>query len=571
VEVPDAGTASLVAETAFELGNLDARRKDELLEIPSAWRQQGRVRGWVDGRLTFLESELTLTPRMSEAQLRAIVVNSSQAADAPPDGGTSVNLDMQLNPNLSYDLSILPRLDASKQLPPYRSTEYNPHDPLNVEYGVMVAHGARLVPSTITTTQRVRLEEKITGQVVSSVEEVDRPETDAGVTGTGTFTLYATQEVFNEASKHNLVVGLDSVGDSKFPRWQVTIKLDGTRLTGTQNPLIDLPKLPPATRVEGFVEHAETANTTSPTRAPSADLEFVSEFPWLGEGYFGAANWCSLRPDQPSPGLSCSARLRTRTESDGHFSIDLLPGKYRVFVQPDRTASPDRATQAQYLTVEAEPPGNLILYVPEASKYSGLVLSTQGQPMPNVTFSARALGLYDGQSTLNPKPDDLNPQLARYNRNISVVTNQRGQYSLYPDVGYYDFTVETPSESGFAWMLCPEYLISPRDEPEPISLAPFKPPHPVILAGTVEHKGVKLPNARIEAYAVWNTKPPRRLMVARGVSNSEGKFRLSMPPQLPPPDLDDRPYCPIDLKPPASVSSMDAGLSATLDSALSER
>jgi hypothetical protein len=114
-------------------------------------------------------------------------------------------------------------------------------------------------------------------------------------------------------------------------------------------------------------------------------------------------------------------------------------------------------------------------------------------------------------------------------------------------------------------------LISPREKPEPITLTPFYPPHPVILAGTVEHEGIKLPNARIEAYAVWNTEPPRRLMVARGVSNSEGKFRLSMPPQLPPPDPKDRPVCPIDLKPPPGVKSMDAGLSATLDSALSER
>ncbi|HEX6240712.1 MAG TPA: carboxypeptidase-like regulatory domain-containing protein, partial [Polyangiales bacterium] len=552
VELPDAGRVSLVAQAAFELGLLEERVKDEVLEVREATRSLGRVQGMIDGGMTLLDSELTLTPRMNEAQLRKTVVNSGKSA-ASDDAGAEYNVEAKLDPSLTYDLRVQPLLSASSVLPPFYSAEpYAPDTRLDVAFGETEGRSARLtsLDGKSWAGRRVRLEDKATSRVLSSVAEVPDAGADAGTQGR--FTLYAERKTFQER-KGSLVMDLSGGRyGNEIPRWQVKMSLDAARFM--EDSVLTLPSVPDLVSVEGKVTNLDTG-----APLPNASLEFVSKFP-VDEQSASNSNWCR----QPAiPELACSARLNTTTDDQGRFTRLVVPGSYDVYVQPDRSSSPDRTTFVIDVRADDSPgmkPQSM--EVKGATRYDGVVRSPLNQGMPNVTISARALGVPEEEFA---DPEDR--ELARYNRSISVVTSPGGEFSLYPDIGRYDFSVEPPSESGFAWMLCPNYQIKPRDSSDrKIPLQPFRPPNPVMLAGTVEHEGIKLPNARIEAYAVWKTEPPRLLLVARAVSDDEGRFRLAMPPELPPPVPEQGQTCPIvpKARPPedldAGLASMDSGL-----------
>lgn len=549
------GGVELVTQATFEL-TLDAAIENEVLEVPSAVRARGKVQARLDGEMQLLESQVTLTPRAKDGALRSIVVNTTKYS---ADAGT--HIDVPLNPKLLYDVRVQPLLLASSQLPPLRTdSPYDPKTPLDIEYEKVDPYSARLVSSDLASWagHRVRLEDKMSGEVVSSIDEVKgAPDVaaDAGVRqgDAGSFTLYAKPEVLDEPKKFDFVVGLKD-----FPRWQVKVAMEGTSFVNS--PLVSMPNVPKIVNFSGKVEAEESDQPLA-----YANMQFISDFPVPeAPDYVGDIDWCRLRLGEPA--LRCSARLSTTTDAEGDFNIKLLPGTYRVVITPDAKSlySRDRATHIETLSVQAEADGLVrpqLISVKGATRYDGTVRSWLGHGMPNVTVQARALGVEIANEG----------ELSRYNRTVSAITNSRGQFQLFVDVGLYDLSIETPANSGFAWLVCPNYAIKSRGQPV-ISLRPLEPPTPVPLAGTVEHNGVMLPGARIEAFAVLKTKDglTRLLPIARGVSDEKGAFYLAMPPRVPRLDLDDRPSCPPPLELPdagsAEPSLVGQDDAATLDS-----
>jgi hypothetical protein len=100
------------------------------------------------------------------------------------------------------------------------------------------------------------------------------------------------------------------------------------------------------------------------------------------------------------------------------------------------------------------------------------------------------------------------------------------------DTGLYDMHVKMSSETGFAWLVEPELVMSTTlgDVERDYRLVPPIPVHGVIRAGD----GELVPNALIRAYVLTSSEgaASRPIQVAETVSAEDGSFRLLIAPHL---------------------------------------
>jgi hypothetical protein len=515
----DAGI-TLVPETVSALGTLNEGRDAQVLRVPRAVTVRGSVRAETDAGIALLESQLTISPRDAMVPVTANVFETRHSSIVS-DGGL-VQLQALLDPELGYDVNVQPLLADSRTLPPKFFADMAISRPLNLAYGAVEARRGKFIfrDSAVRPLQ-VRLQDKLTGAVVSSNTRVETTFTADG-RYEGTFELYAEPQVFERGS-FNLVVGL-----ADLEPWQVTITIDGAGFLAGGD--MFLPRIPRTVSRESTVER-----TTNNALIPNADLEFVSRYPLPPDAgtsapSAGGTDWCH---SEDLARITCSGHFHTTSDQDGEYRIDLLPGEYEVIVLP-RAGEPAAdgliATKKErtYVVLETDSPlAGVVLNANGGTPYTGTVsagaLTAGGLPAPKVTL--RALR--------RPTPPFSSWGLAaNFNRTISAVSDSKGHVELLPDVGYYDFVLEPGDGSDFPWKL---WLDCPNGPGAGGPLRPLALSAPVMVSGTVEHDGVPLPGAQIEAFTIVEhakNGSRRSVLIGRAQSDERGAYRLALPSRV---------------------------------------
>lgn len=518
----DAGI-TLVPETVTSLGTLEEGRDAEVVRIKRAISVPGSV-SVTDpdsGKLALVESEVVIRARDAMVPLSSSVYQTRNDTP-PPDGGPS-QLRAVLDPDGDYDMQVQPLLGDAHRLPPVRQ-DFDLTKPISVLYddALVEARTGKLIfreeapladagveqrPEPSHPLQ-VRLQDKLTGDVLSSSTLVEVAEDGRS----GTFTLYAPRAVFASRS-FNLVIGL-----ADFPAWQVTINIDGARFLS--GPEIFLPRIPRTVTRTGRVEDDDS------TPLPLVDIEFVSHYPAdagsSSTPAAGGTDWCLW---QDPARLGCLGHFQTTSDPSGGYEIELLPGDYDVMIlpRPEESSAAGLVASTAPLSVTAEGIGGDTLVAEPGSPYTGTI-SAGDFAAPDVTLRA----------IRRPTPpfSSWGP-VANFNRTTKTVSDRKGHVTLLPDVGYYDFVVEPPDNSGFAWKL---WLDCPNGPEGGGALRALTLSAPVMVTGVVEYEDSGVPlQASIEAFttvAKRATGPTRSVMIGRAQTDERGVFHLALPPRV---------------------------------------
>jgi hypothetical protein len=522
VELPEG--ESLVEQETYAAFELRGAIPDNVLEVPLSRQVTGRVVRLVDGEEQLVEAELKFVP---EDQTVPVSMPTKKETSRIP-GDAVNNFKVNLNPNVRYQVRVQPLLAHSRAIAPFTD---NPTVDGNSDLVIKVPEEMarrsgvlRDERGAILRDHRIRLEDKQSGAILS---------TTATTGENGEFELYAPATVMAEQS-FNVVISLDP-----FSLSDVKVAVDGSRLAPVPNLVLTIPRAPEPVVYQGGVE-AKTSEEDKGTPAPYADLIFSSRFPVPvpsdGDDPRGT-DWCAWRTVVPGPAPLCSARVAAKSDASGKFSVQLLPGVYDVFISPSSETGNSTALSTTKVPgttrVLSLPPGTAFegpnFKLGPAIHFDGLVRSPGGEPMPNVKVTARPLAI--------PGPTD-DDDVYKYARPAAAITARNGTFELDVDRGYFDLIVEPPSESGFAWVHSLNRVV--RGEPER-PVGPLEPSVPVPVSGHVEHEGMPLPGATVEAFALIAAEPGgrRAVRIAQTVTDDAGAYRLALPPAVRGEDPDD--------------------------------
>lgn len=211
-------------------------------------------------------------------------------------------------------------------------------------------------------------------------------------------------------------------------------------------------------------------------------------------------------------GLLGELSVTTRTERNGRFATELLPGRYQVLITPDDGRSlgmlfEDVGWLAQDV-VDRE------FGLPRQVVLGGAVSSQDGVPFVSVAVSARA----------RPSSNSL---FASLNRSKDATTNSNGVFELLLDKGPYDLQVRPPVESGFAWLVEPDVLLESDDTRN------WEYDIPVSISGLIRD-GTSAPAAGVTVSLFVEVQGPngsRALRIAEATTDDDGRYRLLVSPQ----------------------------------------
>ena len=325
---------------------------------------------------------------------------------------------------------------------------------------------------------QVRAIDKQTARVVSSIGETDEY---------GRFAI----RVSDTASDY-LIRVTSSAGGDPFP--SVSVDPDVAFADDPIEKRIYIPRLEPV-QFTGRVRDADD----SPV--PGATVRFLSIVSF----------------DASELGLEGSFTASATTNEDGSFGAELLPGFYSISVTPPEDVDNRWGILASEALVgegftEAE-----TLVVPSQIRLRGQVTTFSDESAPGVTVLARAR---------------LSEDLGILHRSQEAVSSDLGTFAMSVDSGLYDMHVKMSSETGFAWLVEPELVMSEvsGDLERAYRLDPPIPVRGVIRASD----GEVVPNALIRAYVFASAEggASRPIQVAETMAGEDGSYRLLIAPRL---------------------------------------
>ncbi len=324
---------------------------------------------------------------------------------------------------------------------------------------------------------QVRAIEKTTARVVSSIGETDE---------NGRFAIR-----ISDAAADYLIRVTSSVGTRPFPAVSVDPRR-GVRRRSRSRSASTFPASIP-------VQFTGRVRDEGDSPVPGATVRFLST------GIFGGNEL----------GLEGSFSGSATTDAEGGFGVELLPGFYSVTVTPPEDVENTWGVLAAESLVGGEITATEALIVPSQIGLRGWVATFRDEAAVGVTILARAR-----------LSEDLGA------RSQEAVSNGLGAFAMSVDVGLYDMHVKTSSETGFAWLVEPELVMSTEagDSVRGYRLDPPIPVRGVIRTGA----GEVVPHALIRAYVLTSTTgaASRPIQVAETLSGEDGSYRLLIAPRL---------------------------------------
>jgi hypothetical protein len=515
----DSDLGSRVPRYSRETELLTTRVDDAVLSVPNAVTVTGAIRQTA-GR-SLVQAAVTFTPITSTAGYPVLPVTEYTS---PLDDGTENNLRTLLDPGLAYDVRIQPLKGDSENLPPktLSGLRFDDSDTprFDFTYPEVTELALRIVDGQGNPQKDayVRLVDRATKAVISST---NRSHED------GLVVLRAEDD--------HLTAGFEILlGFAMGNPWLEQLRADPARLEPGLDggaPVLAVPTLPDKVTYEGRLGMPADLQGQS---VDPAELVFVSTFPApSGSGNTAERFWCrSNRVADPLPPFVCSAEISAVTDKSGQFSVQLLPGEYRVYARPsggvdDATAV--RTVLLEDVIVQRPTPDNplqsgQLIQLEKAVGYTGLVVTPDRRFSPNVAVRADALDVHLAADEVG--------SVAHYARSIETITDLRGRFSIRIDEGYYDLSLRPSADTGFAWSHVPNRAVLARSG---AYLGELALQSPVVYAGkVVGADSIPINSATVDAYAVVQSLEgtPRAVRVATTQVDTDGQFELLLPPKM---------------------------------------
>ncbi len=323
---------------------------------------------------------------------------------------------------------------------------------------------------------QVRAIEKTTARVISSIGETDE---------NGRFAIR-----ISDAASDYLIRVTSSAGRDPFPA--VSVDPDVAFAADPIKKRIYIPRVNP-------VQFTGRVRDMDDSPVPGATVRFLST------GIFGGSEL----------GLEGSFSGSATTDAEGGFGVELLTGFYSITVTPPEDVDNTWGILTAESLVGEEVTATEALIVPSQIGLRGWVTTFRDEAAAGVTILARAR-----------MSEDLGA------RSQEAVSNDLGAFAMSVDVGLYDMHVKTSPETGFAWLVEPELVMSAAvgDSVRGYRLDPPIPVHGVIRT----RAGEVVPNALIRAYVLTSAggAASRPVQVAETVSGEDGSYRLLIAPRL---------------------------------------
>lgn len=242
----------------------------------------------------------------------------------------------------------------------------------------------------------------------------------------------------------------------------------------------------------------------------------------------------SLEVASLEAGLLASFSVPARAGDDGKFVVNLLPGKYRVVVEPDPLTGLTASSAEWEISATASFQAGRVVELAEQGAIAGsVVVSTPGKP-PLAGASVQAFSSPSRSATQAFKAQiGVPPHVPRASNGF---TTETGRFDLVADPGTFDLSVRPANDTGFAW------LVRPRVTVPNAGLGTLRLPLPVVHQGVLTMGGQPLANARVgvyvfvggasEGYVTDAERADGVLQVAESVTDDRGAFRVLLPSQL---------------------------------------
>lgn len=254
------------------------------------------------------------------------------------------------------------------------------------------------------------------------------------------------------------------------------------------------------------------------------------------------------------PGVFASFTRTVAVKPDGHFSLNVPPGTYRVDAVPragsagcdEGAAAPEttclasvhttweisRQTSLGMAGMGSLIQGGKVVEFERASTVRGRAQGPLG-PLSGASVRASPSPLVAKTSILTRALGDAE----RVPRASAALVAEDGSFSFMADSGTYDLFVQSDLATGFGWYVRPSLQILPVDQ----DLSSLNVPLPVVYQGFVTsavgtyNPSNTVPDALIRAYYVLNPDDPERraaIQVAETRADRNGAFKLLIPASL---------------------------------------
>jgi len=232
------------------------------------------------------------------------------------------------------------------------------------------------------------------------------------------------------------------------------------------------------------------------------------------------------------PGTVAAFSRSVVTDTAGLFSVQLLPGTYRVVVQPfDERLLP---VETEINVSDAEVQAGKTILIDGRHRVTGRLVDFGEQAMSGVPVDMRAM---DGGASPSVLELAQGRQLFLPTA-TSDSTSKNGSFDLQAEGGRFQVSARPSEESGYPWWVGLDKVV----EDGPFNFGTMRISLPVVISGVLSSQdlGGVIPNARIVVYAMLKDgqvvaheeDASQVIPVAESRSDGNGQFRLLLPSRL---------------------------------------
>lgn len=232
-------------------------------------------------------------------------------------------------------------------------------------------------------------------------------------------------------------------------------------------------------------------------------------------------------------------KVIVETEKDGLFKAEVPPGNYEVKARPlnDLDNKSLAIEQWEIHDVEGCFCGRVVTIHDKAVLKGQVLTPTQGPLLAAAVVGAPAFPPSFKQPVSQLDRDLLRVPFQPRDATGSV---KNGDLSLAVDLGsydfFYDFSVQTPAESGYPWLVRSRLTVGSTAEDEQSSIGEVTVAHPVVVTGTIRDPfGTVVSDATVK---VWlpvkdsSGSTNSALQIAETSTDSAGRYTLLLPPSI---------------------------------------